>query len=258
LKWTKEKQCSKCGNVYPLTREYFHARKNGKDGYRNDCKECRKQLAQKYYRDNSEGMKEKSAQYYANNKEKVIKRTTDYYFKNKDKILAGRPKYLIKNRDKIKKRVKKYYLNNRSHILSKNSEYREDNPEKIKEMLRCHRKRNPELYKFYSQQYRARKRKLEHDLTKEEREETLVYFGHKCAYCGEDNVQLQQDHIIPVTKGGGYTKRNIIPACASCNSSKHNFDVWEWYKRNPFYDKVKHDKIRIFIEQAVANVEVEQ
>lgn len=32
------KVCSKCGNKYPATTEFFYSRKEGKDGLRNDCK----------------------------------------------------------------------------------------------------------------------------------------------------------------------------------------------------------------------------
>jgi hypothetical protein len=35
------KKCNKCGKELPLTSQYFETRKESKDGYRNDCKECR-------------------------------------------------------------------------------------------------------------------------------------------------------------------------------------------------------------------------
>lgn len=74
---------------------------------------------------------------------------------------------------------------------------------------------------------------MEHTLTLEEWIETLDFFEYSCAYCGvhQDDLDrsLEQDHIIPVSKGGGYTAGNIVPACKSCNASKNNQDLIEWY-----------------------------
>lgn len=46
-----------------------------------------------------------------------------------------------------------------------------------------------------------------------------------CAYCGvkESEVELLHvDHIVPLSKGGGGEKENLINVCKTCNSSKHN------------------------------------
>jgi 5-methylcytosine-specific restriction endonuclease McrA len=33
-------------------------------------------------------------------------------------------------------------------------------------------------------------------------------------------LKLTQEHVIPVSRGGGTTAENIVPACGKCNSSK--------------------------------------
>lgn len=43
--------------------------------------------------------------------------------------------------------------------------------------------------------------------------------GGKCARCGS-RERLEFDHIIPVSKGGGNTARNIELLCEKCNRSK--------------------------------------
>jgi len=46
-----------------------------------------------------------------------------------------------------------------------------------------------------------------------------------CIYCGknsiQDSIQLELDHIIPKSKGGGELASNIITSCKSCNRSKN-------------------------------------
>jgi 5-methylcytosine-specific restriction endonuclease McrA len=45
------------------------------------------------------------------------------------------------------------------------------------------------------------------------------YFNDRCAYCFLEGP-LEQDHVIPISKGGAHTAENVVPACKSCNSSK--------------------------------------
>ncbi|NQT97671.1 MAG: HNH endonuclease [Candidatus Marinimicrobia bacterium] len=45
--------------------------------------------------------------------------------------------------------------------------------------------------------------------------------GGKCVECGS-NEALEYDHIIPVSKGGANTVRNIQLLCESCNRKKTN------------------------------------
>ena len=43
----------------------------------------------------------------------------------------------------------------------------------------------------------------------------------RCARCG-NRENLEYDHIVPVTKGGGNTERNIELLCQDCNREKGN------------------------------------
>jgi hypothetical protein len=45
--------------------------------------------------------------------------------------------------------------------------------------------------------------------------------GGKCARCGS-RINLEYDHIVPISKGGSNTARNIELLCEKCNRSKSN------------------------------------
>ncbi len=58
-------------------------------------------------------------------------------------------------------------------------------------------------------------------------------FTGKCAYCRVAEATTC-DHIVPTSKGGRTTPGNMVPACAACNSSKKNQDVWAWMSKRGF------------------------
>ena len=58
------------------------------------------------------------------------------------------------------------------------------------------------------------------DLTEKQWQVILHNFMNSCAYCGRSDTPLEQDHILPLSKGGQHTSENIAPSCASCNRKK--------------------------------------
>ena len=52
-----------------------------------------------------------------------------------------------------------------------------------------------------------------------------------CWYCGKEMEpsKLTKDHVFPRSKGGANDMDNIIMVCKTCNSSKGNMDLFEWY-----------------------------
>jgi len=53
-------------------------------------------------------------------------------------------------------------------------------------------------------------------------------YGGCCAYCGDRPNKLHIDHVVPVSRGGRGGIGNILPACATCNVSKHALLLVEW------------------------------
>jgi 5-methylcytosine-specific restriction endonuclease McrA len=54
-----------------------------------------------------------------------------------------------------------------------------------------------------------------------------VRYRFCCAYCRQ-RKPLTMDHVIPLSRGGRHSLGNLLPACASCNSSKSSRFITEW------------------------------
>ena len=82
----------------------------------------------------------------------------------------------------------------------------------------------------YAKRRRRRVALADNDLTASQWD-ALVEEWTGCAYCRAAGVPLQRDCVLPISRGGRYTLANVVPACASCNASKHNDEVTGWLRR---------------------------
>ncbi|MDX2358871.1 HNH endonuclease signature motif containing protein [Dietzia sp. PP-33] len=82
----------------------------------------------------------------------------------------------------------------------------------------------------YARRRKVRLARVDNDLTAPQWADLLDAWSG-CAYCRADGPALQRDCVMPVSRGGRYTLENVVPACASCNASKHNSEVTGWLRR---------------------------
>jgi 5-methylcytosine-specific restriction endonuclease McrA len=61
----------------------------------------------------------------------------------------------------------------------------------------------------------------------------LEKWQRKCAYCGQGQVPLQIEHIVPRAKGGSNRAANLTLACQACNQAKGNRDVHAFLANKP-------------------------
>lgn len=47
------------------------------------------------------------------------------------------------------------------------------------------------------------------------------FWGDACVYCGAENVDLEIEHIVPVSRGGNDALTNLTLACQPCNIRKY-------------------------------------
>jgi 5-methylcytosine-specific restriction endonuclease McrA len=104
---------------------------------------------------------------------------------------------------------------------------------------------------------RRRKRRMDlanNDLTAEQWA-ALKEAWNGCAYCGATGRPLQKDCVMAISRGGRYTIDNVVPACASCNTSKCNDEVTGWLRRKRLDERMFLERY-IEIRRALTAVDV--
>jgi len=110
--------------------------------------------------------------------------------------------------------------------------YRRKNLALFAERVRSWQERNKEKRRVYAIRATHKRRVAvgRRYLSREEIADRLALFGHRCAYCGTAG-KMELDHLNPVSRGGDNDPENIVPACKSCNSSKHDASIVFWLLR---------------------------
>jgi len=252
----EERVCSRCGVPKPLTKDFFRRRGGkgkDKDKLRGVCKECMCKVERE--NNKTEHSKAYRKNYYEEHHEEILGKKKVYYKDNKEEIKYVR---FVLNREVNLAKKKTYHSNHKEEEKAYNKEYRA-RPEVIereKQRRINEREKNKEYQRQYIQTERGRKLAREKvakrralrmktiaTLTTEQWEESLEFFNHECAYCGNKPEEFDKDHVVPLSKGGSYTKQNIIPACEWCNGSKHVKEMEYWYKMQPFFTPERLTKI---------------
>ena len=160
--------------------------------------------ARRFYRANAEKCKKWQREYRKANPEIIKEQSRAYYKKNKAELSIKAKKHYRENAERIKARQRAYYRENREEIRAKNIEYYNKNREEIL----------------------ARKAKSKAETGRvRERFVLLDRDNFTCAYCGKSSltseIELELDHIIPVSEGGEDKAENLITSCKNCNRSKN-------------------------------------
>lgn len=237
------KQCTKCKRILPKDTNHFSIDKSRKDGFYHTCKECRGHHFIPYVK---EGYK------VCSKCKRELPLSGDYFhhdnsskdtFRSSCRECDGKSFALSY---KICSKCGRTFPNSKEYFRTTT------NSNKKCTCKNCYRKyhrsydktKNGKLNKVRTFHNRnAAKNKTIHNFTKSEWEECLKFFDYKDAYTGLPMEIISQDHIIPVSKGGSYTKQNIVPCERRINSSKSNTDMGKWYKLQPFYSEERLNKI---------------
>ena len=85
------------------------------------------------------------------------------------------------------------------------------------------RKRNPDKWHEQSRRSRSKRRAILRNVESSSYNFKHIcnQYGNKCLCCGRADVKLTVDHVIPLSRGGADSVKNIQPLCHVCNAKKH-------------------------------------
>ncbi len=240
-----EKPCSKCGELYPETTQYFKPDKRNKNGIAAQCRNC----ARTYYHKPDAKLRDKARKQTPEYKAKEKERRHSPEYRARERELAKDPERKAKRAARHQKWLQKPDVKAKIEAHNRSPEKREwsrqyqrvnrqDPAYKQREREYRQRPETRELYRSHTQQRRAQQRGLAATLTIEDKRRAIDYFNGCCPVCGRQFVDLFDTHTvsfdhwwIPQSKNGGLTPDNIIPLCYGkdgCNNSKAARDPVEW------------------------------
>jgi 5-methylcytosine-specific restriction endonuclease McrA len=112
---------------------------------------------------------------------------------------------------------------------------------------------NPREYKRLKENQRRAKGVTY--VRKEDWEEVLNKYCHKCVMCGEKE-KLTIDHILPISKGGKHKKENLMPLCKSCNCKKKDrllVKSYDWFSHSITWKLVRVPFANLFLDKPLVH-----
>jgi hypothetical protein len=146
---TITKKCSKCGNIYPISLEYWNSQKNGKYGLRSKCKTCSCEYS-KLYKSTPEA------------KESHRIRQAEWRKKNHDKFLEISRKSYVKNGKRYNE-IRKQKYNSSEEYRQKQKDKERKYKESGKRYIVQHKPDQMEKSRLRSKKRRSIEELKEHD-----------------------------------------------------------------------------------------------
>lgn len=254
------KKCKDCERTYEKTEENFYYTNREKGYFSSYCRDCEKMRSKERWerrkrdprhreRDRIRARKYKKRNMEARKKNpKPIKEsktctTCDIEYQGIEEFFHIDNSTVDGFASRCKNCKQEYNKTQRERRSKYYKKYHEENPTYRKKYYMS----NKGYFRIKGHERKAKISQLPYDLVESDWLECLKYFDNKCAYCGESSDILEQDHVIPVSMGGGYTVKNIIPACLPCNRSKHSEDMMEWYITRKYFSEKRLKKINSYV-----------
>lgn len=238
--------CTKCGNEYPATLEYFKPDKQKRNGLCSWCRACCNLDSKRRYNADIENQRQRSLNWRNDNIERARETTREYHRTHLEADREQARRWRSSNHERSNEIARQTYRRHRDRYLTK-----------FKERYRKH----PEKFRLQRLLRKSRVRNMPTTFTRKDWQYALTYFDHRCAVCGRSEdmwTTLAADHWIPVTSPNcpGTIPTNIVPLCHAmpgvpagepcCNQSKFNHEPMDWLvkrfgkrKANELYQRVQ-------------------
>lgn len=221
-----QKRCTKCGQEFPATTEYFHRNKCMPDGLQYNCRICACKVGRLNYYANQDRERNRARAYQK-------QRRLD----NPEEARQIKREWRAKNRARINAQAKQYRAEHRTEIQEHDRRRQRANAEKRREKNRQWRQAHPEVIRANNHRYRVQKRSARGDFSADDVQIQLHnQTDHKgivrCWWCDKPLGEDQSiDHRIPLSRGGSNDARNICITHLRCNISKKDKLPHEWNGR---------------------------
>jgi hypothetical protein len=167
---------------------------------------------------------------------------------NSEKARETNRRWQKENPDKVSKKSRRCRERNLDKYLERTRRWKRDNADKVRELCR----RRDALR-------RCARRQALHPVTRAQIDGRFAIWSNRCAFCGvaaghernRGRERLTVEHVLALTNGGLDEAANILPACSTCNTSKHNSPVEDWYRQQPWFTEARWAKIRKYCPAAV-------
>jgi 5-methylcytosine-specific restriction endonuclease McrA len=158
----------------------------------------------------------------------------------------GQPQFRLRTRDGAlnswctgceNAKNRRWHVDNEEKSRAQSAAWRIANPERTREIVEAYRLRDRDRYLALARKNarirRARLLKAEgRGITLEVEQRIFDSTSGLCNYCDDEATAI--DHFFPISKGGPDDEDNLVPACKTCNSSKHDSHPVAWLTK---YDK---------------------
>ena len=208
------KKCSKCGEQFPATAEYFYRHTGCKDGLRSYCKKCQAQEDKKYRKANREHLRKVRKRYRKENKEQTRKYQKRYRKENKEQMRKYQKRYRKENKEYTRKLQKRWYKANKEHLRKYQKKRRKENKEYIRKYQKRYQKANKEY--ICKLQKRWREANKDH-VRKHHRRYQKKRLNESPAYRLNDNISRGIYGALRGSKNGrhwetlvGYTLGDLV------------------------------------------------
>jgi len=242
--------CSGCLRELPLDVEHFHRDSSRKSGFKPNCKECRGSSFG--VNDPNKVYDAKEGYQFCGQCHRELPQDREHFFKggkiegwtSSCKECRGysfgtdKPNYGRDDGMWECAQCNEVYERTEENFYTAGPDERPGRPNDglMVHCKECHTRRSNEAR-------RSAENSVESDLSDEAWKRIKQTFNEECAYCGTQPDTIERDHVVPISGGGGTVPENIVPACPSCNRSKSNTQIDEWYPEQPFYDEQREKRI---------------